>query len=56
MRERTTYTIVIRPEADCREEEAIRGLRWVLKLLLRRYGLRCISVSESGSEKTHMVE
>jgi hypothetical protein len=26
--------------------EGIRALRWLLKALLRRYGLRCISVEE----------
>jgi hypothetical protein len=26
--------------------EGIRALRWLLKVLLRKYGLRCISVEE----------
>jgi hypothetical protein len=26
--------------------DAIRSLRWVLKALLRQYGMRCVSVQE----------
>jgi hypothetical protein len=26
--------------------EGIRSLRWILKILLRRFGLRCISCEE----------
>jgi len=33
-----------------RELEAIRGLRWILKTALRRYGLRCIDIREHSSD------
>jgi hypothetical protein len=46
MKERPKYVITVRPEANCREDEAIRGLRWLLKRLLRQYGLRCIELEK----------
>jgi hypothetical protein len=29
--------------------DAIRSLRWVLKTLLRQYGMRCISAEEKST-------
>jgi hypothetical protein len=34
--------LTLRPERD----DSVRGLRWLLKTALRRFGLRCISVRE----------
>jgi hypothetical protein len=31
--------------------EGIRSLRWLLKTLLRRHGLRCVEVSETSSNE-----
>lgn len=41
---------MIEPVADCREDEAIRGLRWLLKRLLRQYGLRCVEIRKESDE------
>jgi hypothetical protein len=47
------YTITIEPVAGCREDEAIRGLRWLLKQLLRQYGLKCVLIrKEELDEKS----
>jgi hypothetical protein len=43
-KKRSEYVITVRPEYNCREDEAIRGIRWLLKRLLRQYGLRCIGL------------
>jgi len=39
---------VVRLEAKTGELAAIRGLRWILKTALRRYGLRCIGLLEEN--------
>jgi len=43
---RTRYVLVLQPEPGV---DAIRALRWVLKSLLRRWGLRCVSIEEQGA-------
>ncbi|HEY8747507.1 MAG TPA: hypothetical protein VIM11_06020 [Tepidisphaeraceae bacterium] len=42
----TEYSIQIRTTPDSRIPDAI-GLRKVLKVLLRTYGLRCVSIAET---------
>ena len=42
--ERPTYRVVLRPEASV--SDPVRALRRALKILLRKCGLRCISVEE----------
>jgi hypothetical protein len=39
------YVLKLRPLPGV---DAIRALRWVLKGLLRRHGLRCVSVEEES--------
>jgi len=46
---RPVFTIQIRPEPGV--DDPIRALRWALKDLLRRHGLRCIS-----AVATHITE
>lgn len=48
-KKRSEYVITVRPEYNCREDEAIRGLRWLLKRLLRQYGLRCIGLDRKDA-------
>ena len=36
------------------ELEGIRGLRWILKIALRRYGLRCIDLHEESGAWSKM--
>jgi hypothetical protein len=42
--ERATFTVTLRAEPHT---DAIRGLRWILKHSLRRFGLRCVAVREA---------
>jgi hypothetical protein len=42
--DRPTYTLTFRPEKDC--ADAIKNLRALLKVTLRRFRLRCICASE----------
>lgn len=42
--QRPVYLIMLRPEADV--DEPMRALRAALKSLLRRFGLRCLSIRE----------
>ena len=39
-----TYQITLTTLPNCREEKQIRGLRWLLKRVLRDYGLRCVRI------------
>ena len=43
MTKRPTYSIVVRPEPGVVDPE--RALRALLKLLLRRFGLRCVRLT-----------
>lgn len=45
-RERPTFTLKLRPEPDV--DDATRALRLALKVLLRRFGLRAISIEEEA--------
>lgn len=47
---RPMFKLLIRPEPHTDATAAIRGLRWVLKTMLRGYGLRCLSVTEVTQE------
>ena len=47
-KDRPTFTITLRPEPGV---DPIHALRAVLKSLLRRYGLRCISAHENTEEQ-----
>jgi hypothetical protein len=42
--DRLTYVVTLRAEPNC--DDPVRALRAALKLLLRRFGLRCVSVEE----------
>lgn len=48
--ERHRYRLLIEPVSDCREPEAIRGLRWLLKRMLRQYGLKCVEITTERME------
>lgn len=39
----TVYVLTLKPLPGA---DAIRALRWALKRMLRRYGLRCIAIAE----------
>jgi hypothetical protein len=49
--QRPIFVIRLRPEPGC--ADAVRALRGVLKFLLRRWGLRAISVSIEKEEKAN---
>jgi hypothetical protein len=51
MTQRSRYTLVIEPTADCREP--IVGLRRLLKCALRSFRFRCVSVSETVSPNSN---
>lgn len=53
MDDRPTYRITLTPTADCRQNEAERGLRWILKRAKRQYGLRCVKI-ETNPETTEL--
>lgn len=40
--QRPTFILCLRPEAYV--NDPVKMLRWALKALLRKYGLRCVSV------------
>jgi hypothetical protein len=42
--ERRQFALVLRPTPACPDE--IKALRFALKGLLRRHGLRCVSIAE----------
>jgi hypothetical protein len=44
---RPIFTLQVRPEPGV---DAIRALRAALKNMLRRYGLRCLSVQQRGHD------
>jgi hypothetical protein len=43
----------LRPEPGV---DAIRALRWALKSMLRRHGLRCVSVEEQKPQARQAIE
>jgi hypothetical protein len=43
--QRQTFVLTLRPEPGA---AGIRALRWLLKVLLRKHKLRCISIEERG--------
>ena len=49
--ERPTYVLIVRPERNV--ADPVRALRALLKVSLRRFGLRCVSARESSSEDSH---
>ena len=40
--DRPEYVIILRPKADASDPQGVRALRSLLKVALRRFGLRCI--------------
>jgi hypothetical protein len=48
-KDRPTFTITLRPEPGV---DAVPALRAVLKTLLRRYGMKCVSAREDLSERS----
>jgi hypothetical protein len=46
-RERGAYVLTVVPEPGV---DAIRSLRWGLKSLLRRHGLRCVDLHEAAGD------
>lgn len=44
------YRLHLRPESDCDQAQIDRGLRWLLKRLLRTYRLRCFKIEEITDE------
>jgi hypothetical protein len=47
-KDRQTFVLLLRPLPGV---NVTRALRWALKGLLRRYGLRCISIAEEHHEE-----
>jgi hypothetical protein len=47
-KERPTFTLELRPEPGV---DPVLALRALLKVTLRRFGLRCISAHESSAEE-----
>jgi hypothetical protein len=43
MSDRPTFVLVVRPEPGV---DPVRALRGLLKLMLRRFGLRCVTYSQ----------
>jgi len=43
--ERPVYVLTVRPTPDATDPQGIRRLRAMLKSMLRRFGLRCVSVT-----------
>jgi hypothetical protein len=48
-KDRPTFTITLRPEPGV--DDPVRALRAVLKNMLRRHGLRCLSAQEDTEEQ-----
>jgi hypothetical protein len=46
---RVVFTVKLRPLPHC--TDPIKALRSALKVLLRRFGLRCIEVNETANEE-----
>jgi hypothetical protein len=46
---RRQFALVLRPEPDC--PDVIKALRWGLKGLLRKYHLRCVSLTEIPADR-----
>lgn len=38
----TEFVLTLRPQPDASDPQGVRWLRWALKTLLRRFGLRCV--------------
>jgi hypothetical protein len=47
-KDRPTFTITLRPEPGV---DPVLALRALLKMTLRRFGMRCISAHEDGGEQ-----
>ena len=47
MTDRFAFTVVLRPGSSI--ADPIRALRGLLKVALRRYGMRCLSATENSS-------
>jgi hypothetical protein len=47
--DRRTYTLVFRPEPEC--TDAIKALRWLLKVSKRDLKLRCVAAQENLEEE-----
>jgi len=47
-KDRPTFTLELRPEPGV---DPVLALRALLKVTLRRFGLRCVSARESSSEE-----
>jgi hypothetical protein len=45
-----SYQVTLQPKPDPSDPGGERRLRWALKFLLRRFGLRCIAVRKQESE------
>ena len=45
------YRLHLRPEPDCDQSQIDRGLKWLLKRLLRQYRLRCFKVEEVADDE-----
>jgi hypothetical protein len=52
MTDRPTFTVILRAEPDV---DAVRSLRWALKTLLRRYGLKALAVKECANPVTSLT-
>jgi hypothetical protein len=50
MKDRPTFIPILRPEPDV---DPIRALRGALKVLLRRFGLRAVSVEAQVNDSHH---
>jgi hypothetical protein len=44
---RLTYQVVFRPERSQGADADARHVRQLLKMLLRRYGFRCLTITEA---------
>ena len=51
--QRPTYIVAFRPELHV--SDPVKSLRGLLKLALRRFGLRCISVHPADEKKNTKV-
>jgi hypothetical protein len=48
------YIVTLRPKPDATDPDGTRRLRWLLKVALRRFGLRCISVQKQEGGGDHV--
>lgn len=51
-RERTAYTVTLRPVPRGDDPQGVRRLRAALKCLLRSFGLRCTSVAPAPGDES----